>query len=216
MFVFKKVTIPLGSLSLLNLFILELVIMSYCLYDVFYKPVKHSSKNAESGFISCPPPYAPIPEGQPMYQVKKVELLPFIDDLVPAYYKDFITTEASFPSEFNDSAATVTITNLPNVYAYDSVDIKPEMSQIIQDIGIILDRFFTTYSNEANYSMILTYTINEDGRIKEVELSPLDSSTSLLKEQISNYLLQSKASIPAMKAGEAVPCRISVTIENEE
>ncbi len=216
MFVFKNRTIPLGSLLLLNLFVIELVIMSYCLYDVCFKPVNHSSQNTESGHILCPSSYAPIPQEQPLYQIKKVEGLTFIDDLVPAYYKDFRPTEASLPPEFVDSAATATITTLTTLYEYDSVDTKPDLRQINQDIGIILERFFTSYYNEVQFSMKLTYTINEDGRITDVNLSPDDGNTTLLEEQLSNYLLNTNTIIPAMKAGKAVACRINVTIESEE
>lgn len=197
MFVFKNSALSLGSLLLLDWFVIELVAISYCLYDVFYNSKQLTPKHAAIAYVHR------TPKDTTSVQSKAIKSPDDMYVIDTAYQM----TNCFDTPPSNDTTVLILSHLKQKIYDSDSVDEKVDLKQLTDIIIYTFEHYLTI--DEISYAghFTLAFTVGTEGAISNIQIEPFQINGNKLLQQFQIALTNSKAIKPAKLKGVAVACR---------
>lgn len=192
----------LGSLLILDWFVVELVLIGYCLYDVFYHPALVPPKNT----------FTHIARLKDDSTIETILAMPIpIDNIRDTEY---LTISCFDALPLHDTA--VIQAGAPadtlKIYDIDSVDVKPDLGDAYP-ITISTLKYFLPIDYAID-TIKFTILINLDTNcsISDISIEPYHSNYNILIKQLQLALLKTKIKSPAMLNNKAVACQYRIPI----
>jgi len=192
----------LGSLLLLDWFVVELVLMGYCLYDVFYHPTLLPPKKALT-YITQQSDVSPL---QPTMTVQTpVEYMSNTEHLV------FNCFDALPPRDTTPLRTGLTSDTL-KIYDIDSVDVKPDMGDAYPVAISTLQHFLPIDYAMDTIKFTILIDVDSNCSISDVYIIPYQSNYNILLEQLQLALLKTKVKSAALYNDKAVACQYRMPV----
>lgn len=192
----------LGSLLLLDWFVVELVLMGYCLFDVFYHPTLVQPKNALTHVTQ----QSDVKPQQPIMLVKTpVEYMCNAELLV-------LNCFDTLPPRDTTPLRTRLTSDTLKIYDIDSVDVKPDMGDAYPVAISTLQHFLPIDYAMDTVKFTILIDIDSNCNISDVSLLPYQGHYNILLEQLQLVLLKTKVKSAALYNGKAVACQYRMPV----
>lgn len=192
----------LGSLLLIDWFVIELVLMGYCLFDVFYHPTLVPPKNTFTNRTLL----TDASDLQAIMALQKP-----VEYMIDTEYLVFSCFDAVLLQDTTPLKAGVSSDTL-KIYDIDSVDVKPDMGDAYPVAISTLKHFLPIDYAIDTIKFTILINVDSNCRISDVSLLPYQGHYNILLEQLQLALLKTKVKSPALYNGKAVACRYRLPI----
>lgn len=191
----------LGSLLLFDWFVIELVLMGYCLIDVFYNPTLVPPKNALTHLTQQldASPLRPIMAVQTPVEYMSTEHL-----IISCF--DAVVLHDTTPIKTGATPDTL------KIYDSDSVDLKPDMGDAYLIAISTLEHFLPIDDAKDTIKFTILIDVDTDCSISDIGILPYQGQYNILLKQLQLALLKTKVKSPALLDGKTVACRYRMPV----